>query len=64
MTNFEENQTDQKEQLMGDEALNKIRELLKHFRSAMLTTVTADGTIRVVTGEPGGGGNAGTANLP
>lgn len=36
MNNFEENQTDQKEQLMGDEALNKIRELLKHFRSAML----------------------------
>jgi len=45
MANFEEQQTDQKEQLMGDDALNKIRELLKHFRSAMLTTVTADGAI-------------------
>ena len=45
MANFEEQQTDQKEQLMGDDALNKIRELLKHFRSAMLTTVTADGTL-------------------
>ena len=45
MSNFEEKKTDQKEQLMGDDALNKIRELLKHFRSAMLTTVTADGTI-------------------
>lgn len=45
MANSEEKKTDQKEQLMGDEALNKIRELLKHFRSAMLTTVTPDGTI-------------------
>jgi general stress protein 26 len=45
MANFEEKKTDPKEQLMGDEALNKIRELLTHFRSAMLTTVTLDGTI-------------------
>ena len=45
MANFEEKKTDRKEQLTGDEALNKIRELLKYFRSAMLTTVTADGTI-------------------
>jgi general stress protein 26 len=45
MANSEEKKIDQKEQLTGDEALNKIRELLKHFRSAMLTTVTPDGTI-------------------
>ncbi len=45
MANFDEKHPDQKEQLMGDEALNKVRELLKHFRSAMLTTVTAGGTI-------------------
>lgn len=45
MANFEEKKTDHIEQLTGDEALNKIRGLLKHFRSAMLTTVTPDGTV-------------------
>jgi general stress protein 26 len=56
MANFEEKKTDQKEQLVGEEALNKIRTLLKHFRSAMLTTVTAVGVISTrpmgVQGDP------------
>jgi len=56
MANSEEKITDQKEQLTGEEALNKIRELLKHFRSAMLTTVTAVGVISTrpmgVQGDP------------
>ena len=56
MANPEEKITDQKEQLTGEEALNKIRELLKHFRSAMLTTVTAVGVISTrpmgVQGDP------------
>jgi len=56
MANFEEKKTDQKEQLMGEEALDKIRGLLKHFRSAMLTTVTPVGVITTrpmgVVGDP------------
>lgn len=56
MANFTEKKTDQKAQLMGEEALTKIRELLKHFRSAMLTTVTAVGVITTrpmgVQGDP------------
>jgi general stress protein 26 len=56
MADFEEKKSDQKEQLVGEEALNKIRALLKHFRSAMLTTVTAVGVISTrpmgVQGDP------------
>jgi general stress protein 26 len=45
MANFEEKKTDRAEQLIGEEALDKVRGLLKYFRSAMLTTVDSTGAI-------------------
>ena len=66
---------DHKEQLIENEALEKVRELLKSFQIAMMVTVSDEAVsarpLGVVGGadpfdggSPGKSGNAGIANLP